>query len=354
MSRRQRYWTASAIAFVVFAAVLGAVIDHYTHRLLRTVDAYGYRPDPEGVRQLLREMPQPTFAEAGAESMRNAAGRDVFLYRAVYQTHRAAYGEPWRPLNQGDVGSCVGNAFALGVTTAISVDHVAKKIAKPPLACSVEPIYAGARTRAMLPPRQTNTGGDGTYGGAAARWITGRCKDSSVGGVLLRDVFGEYDLRNYSVQRCRDWGRNGVPDSLATLAAKSRMKCVQVTTWDELCASLERGNAVAICSTIGYGPIPRTRDSTGQLSRGTSWAHAMLIWAVRHKANNAPNDAALIENSWGTAWVSGPRWPDDQPDGSFWASRPDVEAALQQGDCWSIGTSMEWRDLQNADWELAL
>jgi len=37
MSHRQRAWTFSAIAFVVVAAILGAVIDHYTHRFLRRV-----------------------------------------------------------------------------------------------------------------------------------------------------------------------------------------------------------------------------------------------------------------------------------------------------------------------------
>jgi hypothetical protein len=80
----------------------------------------------------------------------------------------------------------------------------------------------------------------------------------------------------------------------------------------------------------------------------------MLVWGVRHKANGSPDDMGLIQNSWNTNWCSGPRWPDDQPDGSFWARRRDIEAALQQGDSWAIGTSYEWRDLQNAEWGLAL
>lgn len=354
MSRRQRYWTASAIAFVVFAAVLGAIIDHYTHRLLRTVDAYGYRPDPEGVRQLLRELPQPTFAEAGADSMRNAAGRDVFLYRAVQSVHRKRTGQEWKTWNQGNHGSCVSFAFALGVTTAEAVDHVAGKTRELPLDAATEPIYGGSRTAARLPPIERNLGGDGSYGGAAARWLTGRCKDTAVGGVLYRQPYGTVDLSTYSIPRSIEWGRDGVPRDLARLAAGRRAQCVQVQTWDELAAALERGSPVAICSTVGYGPIPRTRDATGQLSRGTSWAHAMLIYGIRHRVNGSPTDAALIQNSWTASWVSGGRWPDDQPEGSFWAGRPDVEAALQQGDCWAIGTSFEWRDLQNADWGLAL
>jgi len=351
VSHRQRYWTFSALAFVVFAALLGAIVDHYAHRVLRRVDAsLGYTPNPEGVRQLLREMREPTFTAASPESMANAAGRDVFLYRAVNQVNQKVYGVPWEPLNQGNVGSCVGNTFALGVTTAESVDFVMGKLARPPPACAVEPIYAGARTRAMLPPQDRNLGGDGTYGGAAARWITGRCKDASVGGVLHREVFGPHDLRTYSVARCREWGRDGVPSDLAKLAASTRAKCVQVNTWAELCASLERGSPIAICSQVGYGPTPRVRDEHGALTRGTSWSHAMLVWGVRHQANGSPFDAGLIANSWGKSWVSGPRWPDDQPDGTFWARRADIEAALRGGDCWAIGTSYEWRDLANGNW----
>lgn len=356
MSHRQAVWTWSALAFVVVAALLGAAIDHYTHVFLRRVDAsLGYTPNPEGVRQLLREMQEPTFSDASPESMRNAAGRDVFLYRAVNTVNQKVYGTPWNSLDQGEVGSCVGNAFALGVTTAQSVDHVAGKLPRPPPACSVEPIYGGARTLAMLPPRSRGPAGDGTYGGAAARWITGRCKDSTVGGVLHREVFGAFDLRQYSVARCRHWGDAGVPPELARLAANVRMRCVQVNTWAELCASLERGSPVAICSQVGYEPKHgAVRDADGFKARAGKWGHAMLAWGVRHKHNGSPRDGALIQNSWSDRWISGPRWPDDQPPGSFWADRRDVEDMLRAEDSWAIGTSLEWRDLQNGNWGLAL
>jgi hypothetical protein len=356
MSTRQRYWTWSAISFVIVAALLGAVIDHYAHRVLRRVDErMGYSPNPEGVREFLRELKEPTFAQAGAESMRNAIGRDVFLYRAVEQVNHKVYGRPWEPLDQGDIGSCVGNAFALGVTTAQSVDHVTGKLPRPPPACSVEPIYGGARTRAMLPPQSRGPAFDGTYGGAAARWITGRCKDTTVGGVLHREVFGTFDLRQYSVSRCRQWGDRGVPDELAKLAAGTRMKCVQVSTWAELCASLERGSPVAICSQVGFEPKwGATRDADGFKSRAGKWGHAMLAWGVRHRENGSPRDGALIANSWGSRWISGPRWPDDQPDGTFWADRAAVEDMLRAGDSWAIGSDLDWRDLQNANWGLAL
>jgi hypothetical protein len=201
---------------------------------------------------------------------------------------------------------------------------------------------------------ERNYGGDGSYGGAAARWLTGNCKDKTIGGVLYRTQYGAFDLSTYSIPLSKTWGRDGVPLELGREAAKRRAKCVQVQTWQELCAAIERGTPVAICSQVGYGPTPRTRDADGFLSRGTSWSHAMLVWAVRHKDNGGGRDGALIQNSWYVKWVGGPKWPSDQPDGSFWSSRQDVEAALQQGDSWAIGTSYEWRDLQNAEWGLAL
>ncbi len=355
MSHRRSVWTISAIAFVVFAAIAGAIIDHYTHRLLKRVDSgFGYQPNPEGVRLFLGELAQPTFAEAGADAMQNATGRDTFLYRAVNVAHQRKYGTPWQSWDQGSAGTCVSFAFALGEYTAEAVDHVAGKVKEPPAACATEPVYGGSRTAARIPPMERNNGGDGSYGGAAARWLTGKCTDTTLGGVLYRQQYGSFDLTKYSITLSRDWGRNGVPLELAREANKRKAKCVQVQTWQELCAAIERGTPVAICSQVGYGPTPRVRDSDGALSRGSSWSHAMLVWGVRHKHNGSPDDMGLIQNSWNTNWVSGPRWPDDQPDGSFWARRRDVEAALQQGDSWAIGTSYEWRDLQNADWGLAL
>jgi hypothetical protein len=356
LSHRRNVWTISAIAFVVFAAVAGAIIDHYTHRLLKRVDSgFGYQPNPEGVRLFLGELAQPTFAEAGADAMKNATGRDTFLYRAVDIAHQRKYGTPWRSWDQGSAGTCVSFAFALGEYTAEAVDHVAGKVKEPPAACATEPVYGGSRTAARIPPMERNNGGDGSYGGAAARWLTGRCTDTTLGGVLYRQQYGSFDLTKYSIPLSRDWGRNGVPLELAREANKRKAKCVQVQTWQELCAAIERGTPVAICSQVGYGPTPRVRDSDGALSRGSSWSHAMLVWGVRHKHNGSPDDMGLIQNSWNTNWVSGPKWPDDQPDGSFWARRRDIEAALQQGgDSWAIGTSYEWRDLQNADWGLAL
>lgn len=348
MSRSARMWTWSAVAFVVFAAILGAIVDHLTHKALRA--AFGYVPDAAGVRSFLDELQRPTFAEAGEEAVKKALGRDVFLYRQVAEAHQKVYGKPWECWDQGSAGTCVSFAFALGCQTALAVDASIGKN-EPPLQVATEPIYGGARTAGM--GQATHFGGDGATGFGAARWISGKCKNApDVGGVLFRKEYAQADLSKYSIPLSREWGSRGVPLELGKLAYKSRSYHVaQVTTWDELAAALESGFPVAVCSQVGYGPIPRTRDDNGFLTRGTSWSHAMLIWGIRHQKNGSPKDGALIQNSWSTRWVSGPRWPDDQPEGSFWASRPDVEAALRQGDSWAIGgTTFGYRNIDNRGW----
>lgn len=353
MSHRKAAWTFSALAFVALAAVIGAVVDHYTHRVLRRVDnSFGYRPDPVGVRTFLQELDKPTFQEAGADAVRQAKGLDVFLYRATDKAHKRTYGEPWQCWNQGNAGTCVSFAFGLGCQTALATDWLAGK-GSPPTAVATEPIYGGARTFGMGQP--TQFGGDGATGFGAARWISGKCKMPDVGGVLFRKKYGAVDLTTYSIPLSREWGSRGVPLELAKLAHQNKCYAVaQVQTWEELASALESGYPVAVCSQVGYGPTPRQRDALGFLTRGTSWSHAMLVWGIRHQKNGGGRDGALIQNSWQTSWVDGPRWPSDQPDGSFWTSRENIETAMRQGDSWAIsGTTFEYKKLDNADWGLA-
>jgi hypothetical protein len=79
----------------------------------------------------------------------------------------------------------------------------------------------------------------------------------------------------------------------------------------------------------------------------------MCIISIRFAANHTDGtpDGALVLNSWGTSWVSGPRWPADMPEGSFWASRADIETILRQGDSFAIGgVEFKFRDLNHNEW----
>ena len=347
--------TLSAIGFVAVVALVSALVQIATHRVVTHIERnFGYQPDPGAAREFLASLERPTFAEAGADAVKNAKHTDTFLYRYVYRAHQTVYGEPWQCLDQGACGTCVSFAFSLGSRCGQATDWAVGKLPIPPPTVATEPIYGGARTAGM--GRASQPGGDGATGTGAARWISGRCKQQGIGGILYRQVYGSHDLRQYSIPLSRQWGANGVPDELAREANKHlALEVAQVTTWEELCASVERGSPVVLCSSVGYGRYDGrqpVRDADGFLERGTPWSHAMLVWGVRHQANGSPRDGGLVQNSWSGRWCSGPKWPADQPDGSFWASRSNIEAALVQGDCWAIGGvgGFEWRELDNGAW----
>lgn len=348
MSGRQKVSLAFLVPLLLIAAAAYMALTSATGPAMRAAGNYGYDADPAGAREFAREV--GSFREVGAEAVAKAKHEDVFLYRYVYEAHRRAYGREWECLDQGAAGTCISFAFSLGATTALSVDHVVGQMAEAPLTCASEPVYGGARTFGV--GRSSHPGGDGATGFGAARWLSGNCPGRpEIGGVLFRKPYGTVDLTTYSIPLSRQWGATGVPLELAREAFKTRATAVaNVTTWQELVASVERGSPVVLASSVGYGRMdnrPPVRDADGFLPRGKPWSHAMLVWATRHD-----REGGLIQNSWGSSFCSGPKWPNDQPDGSFWADRENIEAALVQGDCWAVGgiTGFKWRELDHGIW----
>lgn len=360
MRRSDSNWSWSAIAFVIFAAVLGTLVSRYVSRLAAVVETnYGYLPDPEGTQEFLRELDQPLFRQAGAEVIAGAKGHDAYLYRFADRCHRQRYGKPFGPWNQGPHGSCVSFGWAMGSYVGQCVDHVTGGLAECPLLVATEPVYGGSRTAGRMPP-VTNAGwSDGSYGGAAARWVSGRCKDTSVGGILYRRPYGDVDLSAYSIDRSRNWGAYGVPLPLAREANQHTARAVALCEdWDSLVAALESGMCVPVCSNIGFAS--GDRDADGFCRRASTWNHCMVAISVKYAKNNGPGsatpmknprDGVLLMNSWGS-YVGGGKHPADQPDGSFWITRADAEAILAQGDSFVIGSvnGFKYRDLDHAGW----
>lgn len=348
MSGRQRFAIASALPLVLLAAAAVAAL--WVSRPAGVGRGnYGYDRDPAGAREFAAEV--GSFREVGADAIQHAQRKDIFLYRFAYEAHQRVYGRPWQCWDQGDAGTCVSMAFGLGATTANWIDALQGDLPEIPPAVASEPIYGGARTAGI--GRTIHTGGDGATGFGAGRWISGNCPGKpDIGGLLFRQTYGQIDLSRYSISLSREWGRSGVPYALGRLAHETRASAVaNVTTWEELVASLERGSPVVLCSSIGYGrwdnQMPM-RDAQGFLAKGKPWGHAMLVWAVRHD-----REGGLIQNSWSGSWCHGPKWPDDQPDGSFWADQANIVAALQQGDCWAVAgcvSGFKWRPLDHGVW----
>jgi hypothetical protein len=318
---------------------------------------FGYTPDPEATRAFLGELEHPLFRDAGREVIAQAKGKDAYLYRYADKAHRAVYGTPFGPWNQGPVGTCVSFGWAMGSFVGQSVDWAQGQLPHPPKLVATEPLYAGSRTAARLPPVAFAGWSDGSYGAAAARWVSGQCKEEGIGGILFREKYGETDLTTYSTSLSKQWGAYGCPKSLAIEANKHTARAVAMCEdWASLTAALESGMCVPICSNVGFAG--QDRDADGFLRRSGSWGHCMCIIAVKYAANDGkgseprmknPRDGVCVMNSWGSSWVRGGKHPADQPDGSFWITRQDAEIILAQRDSFVIGSvnGFAYRDLDH-------
>lgn len=351
--------TASALIGVIVVSFIGALVQLATLRLASHIENnFGYQPNQAGLKQFLSELNEPTFRQAGADAIAKAKGKDVYLYRYADQAHRKVYGTPFEAWNQGNAGTCVSFGWAVSAYIGQTVSHATGELPHAPLECDTSSIYGGSRTAGRMPP-VTNAGfSDGSYGAAAARWVSGKCKQPGIGGILYKQKYGSVDLTTYSIPRSREWGAYGVPLDLAKEANKHTARAVaQVSTWEELSSALESGFCVPICSNVGFAAT-NVRDEDGFLPRGGQWSHCMALVAIRHAANAAtngmkrPRDGALCLNSWGGTWVRGGKLPADMPDGSFWIERKDVEAILAQGDSFAIGgvNGFAYRDLDHGGW----
>jgi hypothetical protein len=344
-------WLIAGIltSLAAWAAVQLAQDLYVKYAIVRSTD-FGYTPNPDGVRRFLGELERPTFRDAGAEAIAGAKGKDSFPYRSAIKAHHAVYGKPFGPWNQGSAGTCVSFGWGMGSYIGQCVDWTCGRLANPPPLVSTEPIYGGSRTAGRLPPVDFAGWSDGSYGGAAARWVAGL--KNGTGGILYRQKYGSFDLSEYSIEKSREWGAYGVPAELAREANKHTARSVAlIETYEGLCAALESGYCVPVCSNVGFAKT-NVRDKDGFLPRGGTWNHCMLACAVRHAQNEGGRDGILLINSWGDRWVTGPKWPADQPDGSFWISKADAISIISQGDSFAIGgvDGFSYRQLDNGNW----
>lgn len=74
----------------------------------------------------------------------------------------------------------------------------------------------------------------------------------------------------------------------------------------------------------------------------------MVFFGVRFEGR----PGLLCLNSWGPDWVNGPKWPADQPNGSFWVDSKTVDAMLANEDSFAISgfVGFPFRELNHGDW----
>ena len=275
----------------------------------------GYIPDPEGAEAFVASLPHPTLASAGPDLW--AANQDVMLYPALL-----ACSPSWRRGSQGQVGSCVGWGASLAVDLVAACDIVWRKEAESWKGRTIEAsLYGFSRVEAR--GQRVNTGGDGSTGFHAAKAIRDfGCLHYGVdyGGVVI-------EQRN-TEQRDRDWGRNGVPDTLEPFAKERR--CSETTLavdFDQAAAAISNGLPVVVCSGVGFS---MSRDSEGFCRPGPVWWHCMCFGGVRF----GKRPGLLCFNSWGDSNTVGKHYPADMPEAvrncSFWVDA-DVATKMLSG-----------------------
>lgn len=140
----------------------------------------------------------------------------------------------------------------------------------------------------------------------------------------------------YSGDRAKDWGWNGIPETLKPEAFKHRVNLVtQVSNFDTAAYLLQSGYGVAVCSNVGFenGSRGQTqRDDMGFAKRSGEWGHCMCFVAVKYDQDRP---GLLCVNQWPLEAFSGPL-ANDQPKNSFWVDQVTINQMLGQGDSWTV------------------
>jgi hypothetical protein len=307
---------------------------------------YGYTPIRENIDAYIASLGN-AYQDDVEYLVATDDNRDTFLWRATVAcllrcdpriqkkwlyTNEAGY-TSLHSYNQGQIGSCVGNAEAMVLSTELSVDIMMGRM--PFLyttMASAESCYALSREAGNM-----LGGGDGSYGSAAA--------ESSVKlGCLWMQPYQGVDLSEYSVSLCREWGRGGVPANLKPIAAQTKLQSsYAIKKVDEAWAIIGAGHPINMCSQLGFD---KRRDSDGASKQTGGWSHSMALIGRRTTASG--RKLFICINSWGEDWVSGPVF-EDQPQGSFGIDYEVVDVALRGADTF-VKVSMDGIKRKTLDW----
>lgn len=281
---------------------------------------------PFEVENILRQLPAPYFADAGAHLL--AGADDVFLWEACQRVvggHLPAH-------DQDGVGCCVGEGFSSAVEYLQCVEIALGGQAERYHPISCEAVYALSRVEVG----GGRLRGEGSTGAWAAKAV-------SQFGVLPRSTVGRYDLTAFDPKLARSWGDSGLPDDLEPEARKHLVRTVSlVKSFDEAKAALANGYPVTVCSNQGFS---LTRDDDGFCSPRGSWSHCMCF--IGATAGRRPGLCCL--QSWGPATPGGPIGIGDHPACAFWVDADVADRMLRQGDSWAL-SAFDGFPARRLDW----
>ena len=241
---------------------------------------FGYTPDPAGTTAFLRTLARPSLASAGPDLALDE-GRDVFLGSALLSVSPG-----WKRGSQ-KIGSCVGWGWALSCDILAACDILLRNEPETYGGRVLEAsVYGFSRVEVR---GGRNLGGDGSYGGAAAKAVT------KYGTLHYSQNYAGQLFDDNSGTREKEWGRDGVPDELEKYAAEHKVESVAlVTTFEDAAKSIQNAYPVAVCSGMGFSMTLRG----GYMTPMGGWAHCQMAAGVRW----TPEPAILVVNSWGDCY----------------------------------------------------
>jgi len=245
------------------------------------IPMFGYSPDRDGTDHFLASLAKPTLTQAGPDLALDET-RDVFLGSYLLKC------DPGWKRGAQKIGSCVGWGWAMSCDILAACDiHVRNEAEVYGGRVLEASVYAFSRVEVR---GQRNLGGDGSYGGAAAKAVT------KFGTLHYGLDYGGEKFTDNSGVREKEWGRDGVPDRLEKYAANHKVSSVAlVTDFEQAAKAIQNGYPVAVCSMQGFS---MTLRDGGYLSPMGTWAHCMMFVGVRWK----PHPALLCANSWGECY----------------------------------------------------
>jgi hypothetical protein len=248
------------------------------------VPLFGYQPNRVATEAFLATLDKPTLAQAGPDLVLDES-KDVFLGNALLQVNPG-----WKRGAQ-TIGSCVGWGWSLSVDVLAACDVVLRN---EPEAYGGDTLCASVYGFSRVEVRgQKNYGGDGSYGGAAAKAVT------KYGTLHLGQAYGKATHTQQSGTLEKSWGRDGVPDELEPYAKQHKVQAVTLaTSFEDAAKAIQNGYPVAVCSGQGFSMTLRD----GYLTPSGLWAHCMMFLGVRWK----PYPALYCENSWGNCYTGTP------------------------------------------------
>jgi hypothetical protein len=291
---------------------------------------FGYSPDRDATDAFLASLPKPTLAQAGPDLALDE-NRDVFLGDYLLRC------DPGWKRGAQKIGSCVGWGWALSCDILACCDVLMRNEPEVYGGRVLEAsVYAFSRVEVR---GQRNLGGDGSYGGAAAKAVT------KFGTLHYGIEYAGERFTDNSGLREKEWGRDGVPDRLEPFAAKHKVSSVAlVTDFEQAAKAIQNGYPVAVCSMRGFSMTMRD----GYLTPMGSWAHCMMFAGVRW----SPKPALLCVNSWGDCYTGSvdPKLPAQFQRSAGWVEAATCTSMLKGEDSFALSGYSGFAPRTLPDW----